>query len=98
MPPEALREANRVIDEAATVAGRAPDQVRRAYNIAGHFGTGNGFLDGPPRVWAEQLAELTLRDGVSAYLLYRVESADDIARFGHEVAPAVRELVAGGRT
>lgn len=86
-----------MIDEAAVRAGRRPDRIRRAYNIAGKFGTGGAFLSGSPRAWTEQLAELVLHDGISTFLLYRVESATDIARFGQEVAPAVRELVADGR-
>ena len=49
----------------------------------------------PPREWAEQLAELTLSTGMSAYILM-VSSADDLRRFAEEVAPATRELVARG--
>lgn len=95
-PPEALSAANRVIDEAALAAGRSPDRIRRGYNIEGEFGTGSGFLQGPPKVWAEQLTELTLTERISAFFLYRVNSADVLRRFAAEVAPAVRELVAQG--
>jgi alkanesulfonate monooxygenase SsuD/methylene tetrahydromethanopterin reductase-like flavin-dependent oxidoreductase (luciferase family) len=93
-PPEALPAANRIIDEAALAAGRLPRQIRRGYNIEGEFATGAGFLQGPPKVWAEQLAELALTEQISAFFLYRVGSADVIRRFAAEVAPAVRELVA----
>jgi alkanesulfonate monooxygenase SsuD/methylene tetrahydromethanopterin reductase-like flavin-dependent oxidoreductase (luciferase family) len=94
MPPEQLPAANRIIDEAALAAGRSPADVRRGYNVEGSFGGGAGFLAGPPRVWAEQLAEVALTSGISAFFLYRAHDADVIRRFAAEVAPAVRELVA----
>jgi alkanesulfonate monooxygenase SsuD/methylene tetrahydromethanopterin reductase-like flavin-dependent oxidoreductase (luciferase family) len=98
MPPERLAEANRVIDEAAVAAGRSPHDVIRVYNIEGTFsGSGDGFLQGPPQAWAEQLTGLTLSEGVSCYILYRVGAADFIERFAGEVAPAVREAVAAER-
>jgi len=98
LPPERLGEANRIIDEAAAAAGRAPGDVVRVYNIAGTFGgPGAGFLNGPPRAWAEQLAELTLGQGMSVFVLYLAASADLIRRFAAEVAPAVREIVAKER-
>jgi alkanesulfonate monooxygenase SsuD/methylene tetrahydromethanopterin reductase-like flavin-dependent oxidoreductase (luciferase family) len=92
-PPEALPAANRIIDEAALAAGRTPASIRRGYNIEGVFGTGAGFLQGPPGVWAEQLAEVTLNHRIDTYFLYRADSADVLRRFAAEVAPAVRELL-----
>jgi hypothetical protein len=32
-----------------------PGQIRRAFNISGRFGTGRGFLQGPPAAWADQV-------------------------------------------
>jgi alkanesulfonate monooxygenase SsuD/methylene tetrahydromethanopterin reductase-like flavin-dependent oxidoreductase (luciferase family) len=96
LPPEQLAEANARIDDAASAAGRDPSAVRRLYNIGGSFGAGTGFLRGPARDWAEQLAELALKDGMSAFIL-AADDPDDIRRFAGEVAPAVRELVAGSR-
>jgi hemerythrin-like domain-containing protein len=87
---------NEAIDEAATEAGRSPADVRRLYNVNGAFGGGSGFLQGPAEDWAEQLAELTLTQGMSAYILGS-DDPDDLARFGLEVAPAVREIVARER-
>ena len=96
-PPEQLAAMNAVIDAAATEAGRSPADVRRIYNIAGSFsGDGSAFLQGPPKVWAEQLAGLALDEGISGFVLM----ADDtvtVDRFAAEVAPAVRELVASER-
>jgi len=94
--PEGLAEANKVIDEAAVAAGRSPADVRRLYNVNGAFGRGAGLLQGTPADWAEQLAELTLGEGMSAYILAG-DDPDVIARFGAEVAPRVRELVAAER-
>ncbi|GAA2383637.1 LLM class flavin-dependent oxidoreductase [Dactylosporangium salmoneum] len=100
LPPEQLGEANRRIDEAAVAAGRRPEDVRRLYNIAGAFrGDGREFLQGPPKVWVEQLAELAVTEGMSAFILMVSAGGDaDLERFALEVAPAVRELVAAERS
>jgi alkanesulfonate monooxygenase SsuD/methylene tetrahydromethanopterin reductase-like flavin-dependent oxidoreductase (luciferase family) len=98
LPPEHLPAANQLIDDAALAAGRSPGDVLRVYNVGGEFSpSGRGFLQGPPEVWAEQLAEVAIENGMSVFLFYRVQTADDIRRFGAEVAPAVRELVAAER-
>jgi hypothetical protein len=89
---------NKYIDEAARAAGRQPSAIRRLLNINGEFApSGSGFLQGPPRQWAEQLAEVTLTYGTSAFIL----AADDpatIERYAADVAPAAWELVAAERT
>jgi alkanesulfonate monooxygenase SsuD/methylene tetrahydromethanopterin reductase-like flavin-dependent oxidoreductase (luciferase family) len=91
-----LDAMNARIDEAAAAAGRRPADVRRLLNIGGSFGAGSGFPEGPPAQWAEQLAQLTLTNGTSAYIL-SVDAGDDVRRFAEEVAPAVRELVEAER-
>lgn len=91
--PTDIAAANKLIDAAAESVGRAPESIRRGYNIAANFDAGgNGFLRGTPNKIANELAELTLAQGVSTYLLYRVDSVDVLARFAEEVVPAVREL------
>ncbi len=96
-PPERLAAMNAVIDAAAVDAGRPPAAVRRIYNIAGSFGgSGSGFLDGPPKVWVEQLAGLVLDEGMSGFVLM-ADDASTLERFAAEVAPPVRELVARER-
>ncbi|HLR94155.1 MAG TPA: LLM class flavin-dependent oxidoreductase [Jiangellaceae bacterium] len=99
--PEALNAMNARIDDAAQQAGRSPADIRRLYNINGSFtgdrsGGAQGFLQGPPQAWVEQLAELTLTEGISGYIL-GTDSADDIRRFAAEVVPAVVELVTAER-
>jgi alkanesulfonate monooxygenase SsuD/methylene tetrahydromethanopterin reductase-like flavin-dependent oxidoreductase (luciferase family) len=93
VPPHELAVAHQIIDEAAEQAGRTPQDVRRLYNIA----AGSGFPRGPVGAWPEQLAELTIRDGVSGYLL-ATDSADAIRRFAGDVVPAVGELVVAERS
>ena len=96
--PEEFSGMNDVIDEAADSAGRSPRDVRRLLNIQGSF-TGNGFLQGPPAVWVEQLAGLALGEGISGFVLMAdVSDRRDLHRFAEEVAPAVRALVEAERT
>ena len=94
--PDTLGPMNARIDEAARAAGRAPEAVRRLYNVSGTFGSGGGFLRGRPSDWAEQLAGLTLEEGMATYIL-GTDDVDDVRRFGEEVAPLVRDLVATER-
>jgi alkanesulfonate monooxygenase SsuD/methylene tetrahydromethanopterin reductase-like flavin-dependent oxidoreductase (luciferase family) len=92
--PDQLPAMNKAIDVAAEEAGREPRAVRRLYNVNGRFtaGGGGGFLDGPAEVWVEQLAELALGEGISAFILAS-DDPDDIRRYAGEVAPAVRDVV-----
>jgi alkanesulfonate monooxygenase SsuD/methylene tetrahydromethanopterin reductase-like flavin-dependent oxidoreductase (luciferase family) len=87
---------NATIDAAAESAGRSPRDIRRMYNMSGSFGRSTGLLQGQPREWAEQLAEITLNHGISTYVL-PVASTGELERFAQEVAPAVRELVDAAR-
>ena len=90
-------DGNARIDDAAVSAGRSPEDIRRLFNIQGSFlRSDRGFLKGTPATWAEQLAELAIRDGVSTFLL-ATGDPNDIQAFGEEVAPMVRELVAEHR-
>ncbi|GGO26619.1 hypothetical protein GCM10010116_53420 [Microbispora rosea subsp. aerata] len=96
--PGELGAMSEIVDAAAERAGRDPGEIRRAYNIAGRFSgvAGEGFLDGPPAAWAEQLAELALSHGMSVFVL-AVDDDRDLKVFAEEVAPAVREAVARER-
>ncbi|MBO0609385.1 LLM class flavin-dependent oxidoreductase [Myceligenerans salitolerans] len=92
-----LPRGNAVIDEAATGAGRDPAEIRRLLNLGGTVqATSSGFLQGPVEQWVEELTRLALEDGIGTFIL----SGDDprlIETFGGEIAPAVREAVAGAR-
>jgi alkanesulfonate monooxygenase SsuD/methylene tetrahydromethanopterin reductase-like flavin-dependent oxidoreductase (luciferase family) len=89
--PDQLAAMNKTIDEAAVEAGRDPASVRRLYNLSGRFDGRGGFLQGPEELWIDQLAELTLEQGMSTYILGS-DDPDDIHRFA-EVAAGVREAV-----
>ncbi|MGC0249041.1 LLM class flavin-dependent oxidoreductase [Pseudactinotalea sp. Z1748] len=92
-----LVRMNENIDDGAAAAGREPAAVRRFLNIGGRFATqSGGFLQGPPDQWAKELAEMTLSHGITGYFLASDDSATT-ETFAHEVAPAVRELVAAER-
>jgi hemerythrin-like domain-containing protein len=95
--PGRLAELNERVDEAAEAAGRSPQAIRRIYNVFGRFGSDSGFLQGTPMDWSEQLAGLTLEQGISTYIL-GTDDADTLRRFADEVVPAVRELVAAERS
>lgn len=95
--PADLEEMNKHIDEGAVSAGRDPSAVRRFLNISGRFArSGSSMLVGPPRQWAEELAEITLEYSVTGFILM-ADDAPAIELFAAEVAPATRELVAAGR-
>jgi hypothetical protein len=94
--PDQLAAMNKIIDEAAVEAGRDPAEVRRLYNVSGQFAGGGGFLQGPEELWIDQLAELTLGEGMSTYILAS-DNPDDIRRFA-EVAAGVRDAVAAARS
>ncbi len=92
-----LADSNARIDAGAAEAGRDPRSVRRLLNISGEFArSGTGLLTGPASQWAEELAGLALDFGISAFILAG-DDPEAIQRFGQEVAPAVRELVAAER-
>jgi alkanesulfonate monooxygenase SsuD/methylene tetrahydromethanopterin reductase-like flavin-dependent oxidoreductase (luciferase family)/hemerythrin-like domain-containing protein len=94
--PPALPDLNARLDEAALAAGRAPQDIRRIYNIFGQFGTGSGLLRGTPLDWAEQLTDLAVGVGMSTFIV----GTDDptfLQRFAAEVVPLTREMVASER-
>lgn len=94
VPPPQLDEANRRIDVAAAGAGRDPGDIRRLYNVV----PGQAPLDGPPKLWASQLADLALGQGMSTFILMVPNGGDaELRRFALDVVPEVRDLVAAAR-
>ena len=98
-PPAQLGPMTATLDAAAVEAGREPGEIRRIYNIAGSFGPQRrGFLQGPPELWVEQLAELALEHGVATFLFGPGQDPDgELRRFAEEVAPGVVESVEAAR-
>ena len=92
-----LAQANTRIDEAAAQAGRDPAAIRRLLNINGRFESIPGaLLTGPPTQWVEQLAELVLDHGFSAFLLASDDAAT-LTTFAEGVAAPLRELISRER-
>jgi hypothetical protein len=92
-----LERGNRIIDEAATAAGRDPREIRRLLNISGAFDSSNrGFLQGPPEQWVEELLPFVLDHGFSTFILM-TDDPRAIELYGEEVAPALLEVVARER-
>lgn len=86
------------LDDAAQAAGRDPAEIRRILNVNGTITDGQqrGFLDGPPDHWVHELTELAIALGFDTFVLW-ADGDDQIERFAHEVAPAVRAQVAAER-
>ncbi|WP_194922351.1 LLM class flavin-dependent oxidoreductase, partial [Catenulispora rubra] len=92
-----LERGQRVIDEAAVAAGRDPREIRRLLNISGSFSLqGQGFLQGPPEQWAQELLPLAVGSGVSTFILAS-DDPREIQTYAEEVAPRLRELVQASR-
>src|SRR3954454_15857360 len=102
MTEDALRGGSATIDEAAVASGRDPRSIRRILNIGGRLtdgATGDGPLDGPPRLWIERL--LGWVDEVRAdSFVFWPSSTDvtEIERFAAEVVPNVRDALRSGGT
>jgi alkanesulfonate monooxygenase SsuD/methylene tetrahydromethanopterin reductase-like flavin-dependent oxidoreductase (luciferase family) len=99
MDPEAYRRASEVIDEAASSAGRDPDDVRRLYNIAGMITDGergDDHLTGPVEHWVATLSAWVAEIGVDSFVFWPPDSGtEQVERFARNVVPAVR--AASGR-
>ena len=98
-PPERLPEMQRRIDEGAAEAGRNPRDIRRAYNLSGIIGTGDGPLDGPASRWTETLTGLVLEHGMDTFIFWPSGDHErQVEVFAAEVVPAVREAVGSSRS
>ena len=92
-----LAAMNARIDAAAVAAGREPGEIRRMLNVNGQVAPSReGYLQGPPEVWAEDLAETALMYGVSDFIL-AVDDPALVELFATAIVPVTRELVASGR-
>jgi Hemerythrin HHE cation binding domain len=94
---DGLIAGNAAIDRAALEAGRQPTKIRRLLNVRGTFSaSARGDINGPPSQWVDELARLSLEDGVSTFI-FATDDPHAIETFAAEVAPAVREVVATER-
>jgi len=84
MEPGGLPKGNAIIDNAARAASRDPREITRLLNII------------PDQQTPEALAQMTLEDGVSIFIVISDEP-DVLERFAAETIPAVREHVARSR-
>jgi len=94
MDPAAYRRASAVIDEAASAAGRDPDDIRRLYNLAGSITDGergDDQLTGPVGHWVATLSAWAADIGVDSFVFWPSDSGtEQVERFAREVVPAVR--------
>src|SRR4051794_12202256 len=94
LPLEDVPKKRQAIDEAAEKASRDPSKIRRIANVSGTItdgGATNGWLDGPAEHWVEDLTRLTSEHGFDGFILsVGDDAAEQIARFGADVAPVVR--------
>lgn len=92
-----LADAAARIDDAAAAAGRDPEQIRRVYNVGGVIGGTSGQLfEGTARDWADQLAGLVHRYGMNGFSFWPSQDHErQVAMFGEEVVPMIRDLLAG---
>lgn len=105
MPPAKAAQNSRIIDEAATAAGRDPADIRRIYNCLGQFTdqvkSGSSDEDtkitGPVDHWVEVLTHHACDFGFSTFLLVGPPNQEKLETFIREVAPRVREQVANRR-
>ena len=86
--PEDAPRMQAAVDEGARAAGRDPAEIERAVNVMD--------LDGDPAARADRLARIVteLRFTTVLVVLGGDDLVSSVRRFGEDVAPRVRELVA----
>ncbi|UBU08588.1 LLM class flavin-dependent oxidoreductase [Nonomuraea gerenzanensis] len=100
------RSSRPVIDEAAAAVGRDPGEIRTVFNLPGRIterplpatrDDEGRWLGGSVGQWVEELTGAVLEHGASGFTLFAAGhgavDATTLARWGQEVAPAVREAV-----
>ncbi|MFD4319127.1 LLM class flavin-dependent oxidoreductase [Streptomyces sp. NPDC058548] len=100
VPPAEVPARQKIIDEAAVAAGRAPESVRRIYNVMGEIGrsdAGRGLV-GDVRHWVDTLTEWAVELGFDTFVFWPgAEIEAQLSLFASEVVPAVRERVTAER-
>lgn len=104
LPPAELPAKQAAIDTAARAAGRAPESIRRAYNMGGVvLAPGDlatrparpGVLVGPAALWTETLVSYYRDLGLDTFIFWPAGGQHErqIRAFAEEIAPAVRQAV-----
>jgi FAD/FMN-containing dehydrogenase len=83
LQPGDLRRGNQLIDEAATAAGRDPQEVTRLLNVT-------------PNESADDLVSLALQEGIGTFIV-AADDPQALRHFATEVVPAVRERAEAAR-
>lgn len=104
---ERYRTSRPVIDAAAAAAGRDPREVRTVFNLPGRItdrplpatrDRDGHWIGGSAGQWADELTGAVLEHGAAGFTLFSpgggTQDRATLARWGREVAPAVREAVA----
>ncbi|MEW9556309.1 LLM class flavin-dependent oxidoreductase [Nonomuraea sp. NPDC050783] len=104
---ERYRTSRPIIDEAAAAVGRDPREIRTIYNFPGRVtdrplpatrDPDGRWLGGSVEQWVEELTGAVLEHGASGFMLFAADHGTPdpttLARWGQEIAPAVREAVA----
>lgn len=105
LPYEKWPEANAIIDEAAKAAGRRPGDVRRIAQLVGEITDRHGDdvraehgaapVRGTVDQWAVLLARLAIEQPFTTFVFWpEQQTPAQVVRFGREVAPLVRKMVA----
>jgi alkanesulfonate monooxygenase SsuD/methylene tetrahydromethanopterin reductase-like flavin-dependent oxidoreductase (luciferase family) len=92
---ETLSRGLRIIEGAASKAGRDSRSIRRVLNVGGAVAQqrGDGMV-GPPKFWVEELTGL-VAVGMDAFVFWPAEDEErQIELFAADVIPAVREAAA----
>ncbi|GAB2972061.1 LLM class flavin-dependent oxidoreductase [Amycolatopsis acidiphila] len=107
LPYERWPAANAALDEAAIAAGRQPGDIRRIAQIAGEITDEPGDVRaergaepvrGTVEQWAALLSRVAMELPFTSFVFWpEHQTLEQVVRFGREVAPLVRETVAGHR-
>ncbi|WP_406105744.1 LLM class flavin-dependent oxidoreductase [Micromonospora globbae] len=96
VPPDEVPARQRIIDDAARAAGRAPADIRRIYNVIGAIGPQGGGtgLVGDVQLWVDTLTHWAVDLGFDTFIFWPIMSPRaQLRAFADRVVPAVREHV-----
>jgi alkanesulfonate monooxygenase SsuD/methylene tetrahydromethanopterin reductase-like flavin-dependent oxidoreductase (luciferase family) len=100
VPPNKLPELNTIITAAAEDAGRDPGKITRLYNVMGSITpTDRDAFNGPVERWVDTLTTLHTEFEMNTFVFWPSGDRERQSHvFAEEVAPAVREVLAGAPT